>query len=185
MVSMSCLLSLPPRPRPESSQPASHLQLHLPAFSSESASTVRGHTETNMASAALGNCTSSQFLNQGLVAPWPGPAVRIADRLNRYRESEVRQMVRSRESKRLAIPPLPPASLLLERQAPAVSNLLSSQASSFKSDEICYQGRMCFCAVRNFATTVSILSAVMRGCTTGTLQLEGAWCELHVTSLPW
>lgn len=53
-------------------------------------------------------------------------------------------MVRSRESKRLAVPPLPATSLLLEGQAPAVSNLPSSQASSFKSDEICYQGRMCF-----------------------------------------
>lgn len=57
MVSMSCLLSLPPRPRPDSSQPASHLQLHP-------ASVVRGHMETNMASAALGSWTSNQFQNQ-------------------------------------------------------------------------------------------------------------------------
>lgn len=55
-------------------------------------------------------------------------------------------MVRSRESNRLAVPARPATSLLLERQAPAVSNLLSSQASSFKSDEICYQGKVCFCA---------------------------------------
>lgn len=83
-------------------------------------------------------------------------------------------MVRSRESKRLAVPPLPPTSLLLERQAPAVSNLLSSQASGFKSDEICYQGECVFVRLRNLAMTVSVLSTAVRDPETGALQLEGA-----------
>lgn len=55
-------------------------------------------------------------------------------------ESEVGQMEASRGSDGLAGGP--PSILLLERHWPRQSgNLLSSQACSFTSDEICYQGR--------------------------------------------
>lgn len=143
MASMYCLLC-----RHADPDLTPHRLLHtsssicLPSQTSQL--TVYGNTEIKVASVALSNFTSTQFQGRDLVCPWPGLAVLVADPLNRCWESEARQMVRSRESKRLAVPPLPVTSFLLERQAPAVSNLLSSQASSFKSDEICYQGRVCF-----------------------------------------
>lgn len=125
----------------------------LPALSSVSSITVCENTEIKVALAALGNCKSVEFQNKDWVCAWPAPGVQAADRLDSQRESEVRQMEGSRGSERLAEGP--PGILLLERHRPQQSgNLLSSQASSLESDEICYQGRTCL-TVRNPAMTVS------------------------------
>lgn len=126
VVSMYCLLShhIDPDLTPHSLLHTSS-SLCLPSQTSQQL-TVYGDTETEAASAALSNVTSTQSQGQELVCLWPGLALRVADRLNQCGESEARQMVRSCESNRLAVPPLPAPSLLLEGQAPAVSNLLSS-----------------------------------------------------------
>lgn len=113
----------------------------LPVLSNVSSRTECETTEIKVASAALDNSDSTQSQNKGLFGScldWsccPGcrqaaPAARSqkSDRWKQHMEAGG-----------------PPSILLLERHWPQQwGNLPSSQACSFMSDEICYQGRTGF-----------------------------------------
>lgn len=106
-----------------------------------SSSTACENIEIKVASSALSNSDSVQLQNKDLVCARTGPAVQTADRLDwqsksdRWRDHVGQTGWKEAHS----------VSPLLERHWPQHSgNLPSSQASSFKSDEICYQGSTCF-----------------------------------------
>lgn len=115
-----------------------------PALPNAASTAMCENTESQGAWATVDNSGPGQFQKEKkkkLVCAWTGPAFRVADWRDRQWESEVRQMegvtwVRER------LAGGPARILLLEQRQPQQpGNLLSSQACSFRSAEICYQGR--------------------------------------------
>lgn len=105
--------------------------------------TMCENTETVVPLAALDNLGPTDSGSKIWFVPGPVLLSRLQTGWTGSSESEVRQMEASRGSDGLAGGP--PSLLLLERHWLHQSgNLLSSQACSFTSDEICYQGSTLF-----------------------------------------